>query len=394
MPKRKKYPRLPNGYGNIRFLGKNRKNPYAVHPPAEDTDDRGNYLRPKALCYVDDWYVGFAVLNAFHAGTYHPGDELRFKEYRTIDEDALDAFCRRILTDFNSHAYVKNARKEKEKTFAEVYELFYDWKYGEHAKKKYSYQSKCSTQAAFKNCENLHDKVFRDLKIDDLQSCLDECELKKSSIKLIKSLFNQMYKYAGSYELCEKDYAQYVTLPDSEDDEHGVPFTDDELRTLWMHKDDPTVEFILIMCFSGYRIIAYRNIKVDMEKWYFQGGVKNSYSRERMVPIHTGIQSLVASRMKRDGVMLFETTNTFRKSMYKKLEELNIEKHTPHDCRHTFSTLCEKYNVKENDRKRMLGHSFGNDITNSVYGHRTLEELREEIEKIQICDYLVSSKSL
>ena len=32
-------------------------------------------------------------------------------------------------------------------------------------------------------------------------------------------------------------------------------------------------------------------------------------------------------------------------------------KHTPHDCRHTFSMLCEKYNVKENDRKRILGHS-------------------------------------
>lgn len=56
-------------------------------------------------------------------------------------------------------------------------------------------------------------------------------------------------------------------------------------------------------------------------------------------------------------------------------------KHTPHDCRHTFSMLCEKYNVKENDRKRMLGHSF-RDITNAVYGHRDLEDLREEIEKI------------
>ena len=38
--------------------------------------------------------------------------------------------------------------------------------------------------------------------------------------------------------------------------------------------------------------------------------------------------------------------------------------------------------MTENDRKRMLGHSFGGDITNKVYGHRTLEELRAEIEKI------------
>lgn len=75
---------------------------------------------------------------------------------------------------------------------------------------------------------------------------------------------------------------------------------------------------------------------------------------------------------------------TFRKKAYKLFEELGISKHTPHDCRHTFSALCEKYNVSDNDRKRMLGHSFGNDITNSIYGHRELEELRSEIEKIQI----------
>ena len=32
----------------------------------------------------------------------------------------------------------------------------------------------------------------------------------------------------------------------------------------------------------------------------------------------------------------------------------------------------------------MMGHSFGSDITNGVYCHRTLEELRTEIEKIKV----------
>lgn len=71
--------------------------------------------------------------------------------------------------------------------------------------------------------------------------------------------------------------------------------------------------------------------------------------------------------------------------MSNKLSELGIEKHTPHDCRHTFSALCEKYGVNENDRKRMMGHSFGNDITNAKYGHRTVDDLRGEIEKIKVC---------
>lgn len=66
------------------------------------------------------------------------------------------------------------------------------------------------------------------------------------------------------------------------------------------------------------------------------------------------------------------------------LQDIGIDRHTPHHCRHTFSRLCEKYQVKENDRKRMLGHSFA-DITNKVYGHREIEDLRKEIEKIKIC---------
>lgn len=33
MARRKKHPRLPNGLGSIRYLGRHRKHPYAVHPP-------------------------------------------------------------------------------------------------------------------------------------------------------------------------------------------------------------------------------------------------------------------------------------------------------------------------------------------------------------------------
>ena len=39
---------------------------------------------------------------------------------------------------------------------------------------------------------------------------------------------------------------------------------------------------------------------------------------------------------------------------------------------------------READRKRLLGHSFGNDLTNRVYGHRSIKELKQEIEKIQL----------
>ena len=371
--KRRKYPVLPNGYGTIRHLGGNRTNPYAVHPPCVDTDENGNYKRPAALCYVDDW-------NAYHAGTYTPGDEIKFKQVRPMDDYAVDNFCRRLLADHTAQAFVK--AEEKGKTFAEVYELFYNWKYGTNAKKKLSEQSKYSTQAAYKNCAALHNRVFEDLRHQELQDCIDSCTLRSASINNMALLIRQMYKYAMMYDLCEKDYSSGLVTPEN-DSKHGTPFSDEELKTLWQHKDDPVIEFILIMCYSGYRIIAYETISVDLTDWYFQGGVKTSSGKNRIVPIHSAIQPLVAARVRRYGRVMENNAKEYRESMYEALSALGMAKHKPHDCRHTFSRLCEKYGVNENDRKRMLGHSFGADITNGIYGHRTLDELRTEIEKIK-----------
>ena len=73
-PKKQKHPRLPNGFGSIRWLGSGRRRPYAVHPPSQ-VKPNGITTMPKALCYVDDWYKGLAVLSAYHAGTYTPGME-------------------------------------------------------------------------------------------------------------------------------------------------------------------------------------------------------------------------------------------------------------------------------------------------------------------------------
>ena len=83
-------------------------------------------------------------------------------------------------------------------------------------------------------------------------------------------------------------------------------------------------------------------------------------------------------------VFIANSISPFRRDMKTALWKLGLPERTPHSCRHTLSRLCESYGVREADRKRMLGHSFGNDITNGVYGHRTLEELRTEIEKIKV----------
>lgn len=381
MAKRKKYPKLPNGYGSIKYLGGKRRNPYAVHPPTTEFNLNGVPQTPKALCYVDNWMVGFAVLTAYKAGTYYPGMEKDFSFDKSEDTSGL---TQKILADYNRFKGATQAEKNKP-TFAEVYEQFFNYKYVRDQSRKYSEASRRSTQAAFKNCAAIHDITFASLRHKDLQAVIDNCPKKHSSLELIVSLFHQMYQYALAYEIVDRDYSAAVKINIADDDEHGEPFKEQELRVLWESQDNETAEMLLIMCYSGFRISAYQNLIVNLDEGYFQGGVKTQAGKDRIVPIHSAILPLVKNRTDRLGCLLPVSVQTFRLNMYAFTQELGFGKRTPHDCRHTFSMLCEKYGVSENDRKRMLGHSFQNDVTNAVYGHRSLEDLKAEIEKIKIC---------
>lgn len=383
MAKKKKYSKLPNGFGSIKRLSGNRTNPYAIHPPTTEFGLNGAPKTPKAIAYVDDWYWGFSILLAYKAGTFVPG--VYPPKPTTSDVKALNSLIETVLSDLSVIRQAATGMAEEDTpTFSEVYKKFYAWKFDENNEKQYSESTKYSIQAAFKNFSSLHDKVFKTLSIDDLQDAVNACTLKYASIESMVNFIKQLYNYAVPRNLADKNYGEYVKINREDDNINGIPFTDAELKLFWKKKNDPVVEFLLIMCYSGYRISAFQNMKTDLNELYFQGGVKNKTSKDRIVPIHSAIVPLVKKRIKRDGALLTITNAEFRKAMYAKLEELGIEKHTPHDCRHTFSKLCEKYEVKENDKKRMMGHAF-QDIDNKVYGHRDLDDLRTEIEKIKVC---------
>lgn len=358
MARRKKHQKLPNGFGSIKYLGKGRYKPYGVYPPVTEYTSKGP-VTPKALAYVETWDEGYEILAA-----------------RKLENEGKIKIQNGVYID-------------RTPTFKEVYEDFYKEKYRNElreGKKKTS--SMYSTQAAFKNSSAIHDIQFGQIKYKDLQDILNNCELKHSSQELIVSLMHQMYEYAIKYDIVDKDYSSALFIPVLDDDERGMPFTDEELKILWNNKDNLTVQMLLIMCYSGFRIAAFNDMEVNLPKKYFKGGVKTQAGKDRIVPIHSAIYNMVKSRCNGKD-LLGCTTATFRNNMYNTLTALKIptavtgEKHTPHDCRHTFSYLCERYKVNDNDRKRMLGHSFGNDVTNGVYGHRTTEELRIEIEKIK-----------
>ena len=240
MAKRRKYPKLPNGYGSIRFLGEKRNNPYGVYPPTEEFDEDGKAVTRPALAYVDDWYYGFSILTAYRAGTFVPG-VYPPKPDVDVDKKDLNKFVKNILADYNQVCNIisgKETDKESESlTFKEVYEQFYDWKYtdkdGNTKKKKYSKSTMYASQAAFRNCAALHEEIFKDLRHKDLQDVVDKCELKYASLEHIINLYHQIYDYADMQGLCDKDYSDKVKINIEDDDEQGVPFEESDLKILW-----------------------------------------------------------------------------------------------------------------------------------------------------------------
>ena len=377
MQKRKKHPKLPNGFGSIRFLKGNRRNPYCVQPPSQGLDINGCPVRPKPLCYVDNWYKGLAVLTAYNAGTYAPGMEHNIS-FDDTEQLSVDSAIRKMLSNYALITQRIAGVASEKLSFAEIYEKAYNDKF--NTGKTYSQSLKGKLNAAYKKCGALYSKPFEDIRYIDLQTIIDTCPLKRGSLEDLIILFRMMYKYAIKMDLVVTDYSQHLSIKDARENEHGVPFSDEELALLWQDVKNPIAELLLIMCYSGHRISEYIVMEVNLKEAYFKGGVKNKTSRERVVPIHSAIYPLVKRRLRRckhiienDGVQRAEI------EAYCKAHGMN---HTPHDTRHTFSRLCEKYGVAENDRKRMLGHAFS-DVTNAVYGHRTLEDLRGEIEKIQ-----------
>lgn len=367
MSKRRKHPVLPNGWGTIRYLGKGRTNPYAVHPPCTERYENGYYKRPPVLCYVKDWYTGFAVLNAYRAGTYHPGDELNYPQ-RTMPDHEMDAFCEMIIRTSRSDP--------KGLSFADVYKEWFEFKFGENAPKKLSVSAQRKATTAYKHLDKIKGRPIQGLRTKDLQDAVNECKLGDESVGAVVQTIKTVFKYALIHDYIDKDYSVGLVRPSRKPSEHGVPFSDEDLRKLWQHRDNETAKLIIIMCLSGYRISAYNGLVVSEE--YFQGGVKTG--KNRIVPIHSAIKVMVPSHFNID-------QKQFRKDMRSLLSSLGIEDHTPHDCRHTFSALCERFGVREADRKRMLGHAL--DLTNGTYGHRTVEELKEEIEKIDFVSICV-----
>lgn len=278
-------------------------------------------------------------------------------------------------------------------TFKNIYDL---WSKEHYKKVKYDTQ-KCYI-SAYERCENLYDMNFRDIKAAHLEAILNDESIGQGTRAHIKVLFNLLYKYAMKHDVITKDYASLVNGVTVKTKKKRVVFKKEELNALFELGDKYYADIFLIAIYTGMRPTELCEVTLDMvdlKEWTIQHGIKTEAGRGRIVPIHSKIQPLVERRYNRAkelglNTLLFYQTDHGKWTglYYQKYYEFFGEyceytgiKHTPYDMRHTFTTMAKEADMNEYIVKLIIGHHI-QDLTERVYTHRTIENLRKELEKI------------
>ena len=355
--------KMPNAYGSITKMSGKRRKPYRVRVTdrwvIDDKTGRSKQLRPT----------------------------LGYFETR---EEAMIA-----LATYNENPYDINADNI---TFSEVYEKWSDGYF-----RTLSNPSSARTiKAAYSYCNGLYNMRMQDIRVSHLEGTIINAQVGDSTKARIKSLFNMLYRYAVANDIVEKDYASVMFANGNpikrSRSRDVIPFTQEEIQMLWNNLEEiPFVDMILIEIYSGWRPQELAILKaddVDITSGIMRGGLKTDAGKNRIVPIHPLIKPLIEKRMSEAATLqseyLFNDTNgqqgtymtydKYRSRFDKVMKRLNL-KHHPHETRHTFITKAKACGVDEYILKLIVGHAI-DDITEKVYTHRTIEQLKAETEKI------------
>lgn len=350
--------RMPNGYGSIIKLSGKRRKPYAVRIT-----------------------TGISLIE--NNGEYRAKQSFRYLEYFEKRADAI-----RYLSNYNAGLRIAEHRAISEiPTFAEIYEKVIAER--ENSKKGLKSNLKRSYNAAFKKFSALHDMKICNIRYSDVQSAVDDnSSMSKSTVNNMLIVAHAVAAYAVKYEYITTDFSEHLTA-NYRDEQHDIhkPFTHEEIEILKKDRSEPAALFALIIIYTGMRpseLLEATITDSDLSRHYFIGGMKTAAGKNRVIPLHPYIESLIAERLAETGsTHLFPEMSlvTLRNRYWDRYMQSVDMDHLPHDGRHTCATLMEKAGVPLNRRKLILGHKI-TDITDGVYTHVPPSELVAEISKI------------
>ncbi len=344
--------KLPNGYGCVCNLGKNRRKPWAVKITTGFEKD----INTGKLKQIRE-YLGFFA----------------------TQPEAIAA-----LAKYNENPYDLKAKKLK---LSEIYNRWCETT-------DYialSDSTKKSHKLAYNKLSSIHNSVFSKLNTLILQDVINEAT-NKPTVKLqIKKLLGNLYDYGVKFDIVSKNYAQYIDTGDTTSKIERRIYTHDEIELMWNKLNDiKWLDSILFMLYTGFRVsemLELRTENVDLENLTLSGGKKTTAGK-RTIPIHSKIVDIVKNRYDQNNEFLFSTlkgtgmtADSYRSSFYNPImAQLNLTGSGCHDLRHTFCSKMDSYDINKVTLKIIMGHST-KDVTD-IYTHKSMEDLRAALESL------------
>ena len=274
-------------------------------------------------------------------------------------------------------------------------ELYHRWLPAHTANTNPSQSTLDSYTNSFKHLVPLHYEPIQNLKYADYQKILDSMRksgLSYSSCKKVRSLISLLEKYAVKIELINKCYAPLLSIGKNKAVRPHHPFSRQKINLLWVHCDEPGVDTVLILLYTGMRVgemLALQKTDVNIRQGYIRITKSKTASGIRTIPIHHRIFPLIVRRMKSSGSSLIADSEgkQYDYSCYciiwrSVMQIIKANGHTTHDCRHTVATLLDNAGANETAKRRILGHAGGGG-TERGGTHKGLRQLRKCIELLK-----------
>ena len=257
-------------------------------------------------------------------------------------------------------------------------ELYHRWLPAHTADTAPSKSTLCSYENSFKHLSSLHQEPFASLKYMDYQRIIDgmrKSGLSYSSLKKVRSLISLLSQYASKIELTNKNYAPLLSIGKNKQVRPHKPFSRQKINRLWKAVCNDNVDTVLILLYTGMRVgelLHLHKSDVNIRQRFIRITKSKTVSGIRIIPIHPRILPLIIARMDSPGATLLRSV----------MQIINAAGHTTHDCRHTVATLLDNAGANETAKRRILGHA-GGDVTERVYTHKNIRQLRKCIELLK-----------
>ena len=339
--------KLPNGFGTVYRLKGNRRRPFVVKKTIGG--------KQKYLGYFETFESAMAFL---------------------VEHNRDPAFLSPSKT-----------------TFSEVYAL---WK-AKHFPVLRSESARTGYRNSYRHCARLHSMKFVDIRLSHLDMVIDDVRRAgcgHPTQKKVRSLLEQLYKYAARYDLVTRDYARYLDIDKLRPKSQKKPFTVRQRNRLWRGVDEMPWEVrnVLMLMYTGCRVGEYRHIKksdVKLRRRYIViRHSKTDAGAGRYVPIPRKLLPWYEEAMKTPGEYICSRADgsrhsydSFRRAIFDPVMKHFHMQHCPHETRHTLASMLDSADTNRTVTKLILGHSLEG-VTERVYTHKSIRELLRAIDKI------------